>query len=582
MQTLKQANDMFDKRPVKNVVKTVETLSYTLRVESALLNFGTQQLHQLLGTANVSSNYTEGLKDALNNLHPKFKDPLHFSSLLCNSTLDSTSTVDSTSTDTQFWCQELVDTLKRMIHTATTTTITTAATHISSATTVPVFATQAQIAVATTTIPVVVTNQRSAIDDLSSQVSITRTVPVFATQAQTAVATTTIPVVETNQRSAIDDLSSQVSITRTVPVFATQAQTAVATTTIPVVETNQRSAIDDLSSQVSITSTQPPSNLMLNMTDSVMTNSLLTQSAQNIIAPNQHDVQEQSSDTDQDASHNKRKFNHSTSPPLTTRPNQRRKKQQPKVGVDITPTRLSHRKKRKTTLRNDEADDTDDALDADTDVYVALQPPEQQDRETWYSPHLVLQAVKLTFKTYGVSKPYIKLDPCTSADRNWTGADRIFTSEDDALQQEWRREDDTARIITAYVNPPFRNAEDWVKKTTQQIDNGNVKCAIMLLPITPWSNWWRTLVAKYPWAVLNTKEYFFRPPLNADDDDCGDLISNHCPVATCLIALAPMDDTKFFRCFYTSMTSPVKPSNSNPIATVYKPVQACTSFDYTT
>jgi len=76
--------------------------------------------------------------------------------------------------------------------------------------------------------------------------------------------------------------------------------------------------------------------------------------------------------------------------------------------------------------------------------------------DEWYTPPFIFEAMGLEFD----------LDPCSPGTRHWVPAKKVYTIEDDGLNQNWEGS-------LVFMNPPFggRNGHvPWLKKF---ISNGN-------------------------------------------------------------------------------------------------------------
>ena len=63
----------------------------------------------------------------------------------------------------------------------------------------------------------------------------------------------------------------------------------------------------------------------------------------------------------------------------------------------------------------------------------------------------------------------------------------------DGLKGKWRGE-------VCFVNPPYTNCAAWVKKSTQQVQQGYVKRVVMLIPMRATTNWYHDLVVLNPYC----------------------------------------------------------------------------------
>ena len=121
-------------------------------------------------------------------------------------------------------------------------------------------------------------------------------------------------------------------------------------------------------------------------------------------------------------------------------------------------------------------------------------------------------------------------------------------------------DDHAMSVQSAFVNPPFAEAEEWIIKTEQEIQKGNIGCAILLLPFEN-KSWWLSLIESHPWAVPKGKIHFLRPvPGERDELRC-----ESCPRTICLVPLCGNKDVreKFHSCFLGAMQS---------LGPVYQPV----------
>ena len=99
-------------------------------------------------------------------------------------------------------------------------------------------------------------------------------------------------------------------------------------------------------------------------------------------------------------------------------------------------------------------------------------------RQDYQTPMVLLDAIK---RRLGIES--FAIDLAASADN--TAASRYFTSENNALEQNW-----TIAIGDGWgwMNPPFGKMEPWVEKCAAEGDEGT-KIAV-LLPASIGAKWW--------------------------------------------------------------------------------------------
>ncbi len=104
----------------------------------------------------------------------------------------------------------------------------------------------------------------------------------------------------------------------------------------------------------------------------------------------------------------------------------------------------------------------------------------------WYSPPHVIEAVREVLGT-------IELDPasCPKANEN-VQAQRIYTKKENGLMHEW--------YGNVYLNPPYgrtstggSNLEHFTRHLIEQYECGNVRQAIMIIPVNTATSWFEPL-----------------------------------------------------------------------------------------
>lgn len=106
--------------------------------------------------------------------------------------------------------------------------------------------------------------------------------------------------------------------------------------------------------------------------------------------------------------------------------------------------------------------------------------------DEFYSPANVLELVQ---RVMGM----IDLDPAYHP-RSLVKARRTYTKADDGLKQRWR-----GRV---YLNPPYSQMGDWIRKLIKEFEAGNVTQAIALLPARTDAAWFR-LLDRFPRCFIH-------------------------------------------------------------------------------
>lgn len=97
--------------------------------------------------------------------------------------------------------------------------------------------------------------------------------------------------------------------------------------------------------------------------------------------------------------------------------------------------------------------------------------------DVWATPQWLYDALDREFG--------FTLDPC--ADASNAKCDRFFTQAENGLLRDWGRE-------TVYMNPPYSDVGDWVRKAYgAALDGATVVC---LVPSRTDANWWHDYAMK--------------------------------------------------------------------------------------
>lgn len=120
---------------------------------------------------------------------------------------------------------------------------------------------------------------------------------------------------------------------------------------------------------------------------------------------------------------------------------------------------------------------------------LAITPLEQE----WYTPSYILDKVYNVFP--------VSTDPCSNKDKT-VNAGTYYMKDDDGLSQSW--------FGNVYLNPPYGRAIGrWVTKFLEEWDNGNIKSAILLMPVKTDTKWWSKLTAELScWCAVSGRVKF--------------------------------------------------------------------------
>ena len=101
---------------------------------------------------------------------------------------------------------------------------------------------------------------------------------------------------------------------------------------------------------------------------------------------------------------------------------------------------------------------------------------EKQLRQEWRTPSDFILAVSREFM--------IDVDVCASNENCIVNT--FFSRESDGLSKTWFSDDEK----TAWCNPGFSSARDWVEKAVSETQCAVGATAILLLPAAPSTKWW--------------------------------------------------------------------------------------------
>lgn len=100
--------------------------------------------------------------------------------------------------------------------------------------------------------------------------------------------------------------------------------------------------------------------------------------------------------------------------------------------------------------------------------------------DEWSTPQWLFDYLS---KTYG---PFT-LDPCATKEN--TKCEKYFTIEQDGLKQSWSGH-------RVFINPPYGNIKNWVKKCYEEATSSYYTTAIMLIPARTDTKYWHDYVMK--------------------------------------------------------------------------------------
>jgi phage N-6-adenine-methyltransferase len=89
-------------------------------------------------------------------------------------------------------------------------------------------------------------------------------------------------------------------------------------------------------------------------------------------------------------------------------------------------------------------------------------------KDCWQTPEHILTLVREVFEGQ------IHTDPCTAED-NPTNAIKFYTPKKNGLLHHWEK--------NAFINPPYSDPSGWIEEINRQLEVGNIKEAIALVPV---------------------------------------------------------------------------------------------------
>ena len=128
-------------------------------------------------------------------------------------------------------------------------------------------------------------------------------------------------------------------------------------------------------------------------------------------------------------------------------------------------------------------------------MMIAITPNDSE----WYTPKYILDMVCGVFP--------IDLDPCSNEQKT-VGAKIHYTKEDNGLLLPW--------CGNVFINPPYgREIGKWVDKFLYELDIGNIKNAILLVPVKTDTRWWYKLSEGLAcWCAVSGRVKFQSPDPN--------------------------------------------------------------------
>lgn len=122
---------------------------------------------------------------------------------------------------------------------------------------------------------------------------------------------------------------------------------------------------------------------------------------------------------------------------------------------------------------------------------MAEHEPSIGQSDDWYTPPEIFAALGLTFD----------LDPCSPGPDHWVPARRVYTIDDDGLEQPWDG--------LVFMNPPFGGRFGHVPWLNKFFDHGN---GIAIVRAYTSSSWWHNLMPRAETILFpRGKTKFIRP-----------------------------------------------------------------------
>jgi len=147
--------------------------------------------------------------------------------------------------------------------------------------------------------------------------------------------------------------------------------------------------------------------------------------------------------------------------------------------------------------------------------------------DEWATPQSFIRPLKEAVNGFD-------LDPAAGAEAEPIAEER-YTEEDDGLSHKW--------FGTVWLNPPFSNKVDWLKKAVKEVNVGRVDTVVCLLPVDTSTRWF------HDWFSKNAALICFIGPGRMDFDRRGEPGDNGSPnfaVMTVVIGEIPNEDTVEF------------------------------------
>lgn len=127
----------------------------------------------------------------------------------------------------------------------------------------------------------------------------------------------------------------------------------------------------------------------------------------------------------------------------------------------------------------------------------------------WKTPKLLFKCLDSVF--------HFDLDPCT--EENNLDCRYHYDQYINGLVQRW--------FGSVFVNPPYgREIKYWVKKSYDEVKNGNAKIVVMLIPARTDTKYFHDIIFKYAKDII-----FLKGRIKFENGDC----TNPAPFPSCLV-----------------------------------------------
>lgn len=127
-------------------------------------------------------------------------------------------------------------------------------------------------------------------------------------------------------------------------------------------------------------------------------------------------------------------------------------------------------------------------------AFAADRPTPSSDE--WYTPADFLVKVQRVFAPTGG----IHLDPCSNPGAPNVPAKRHFTFKEDGLSRQWKG--------NVFVNPPYSQAEAWVRKAYEEHQAGHTAAVMLLLRFSTDTSWFHDFLAGFPVIFIRGRVRF--------------------------------------------------------------------------